>query len=98
MAAAVPRSLVGNHAAAILLLPGKAGDSDRPTKNLSIKSEVMMVAVSPKMSVKPIKTVNKDHKTGSRNIHGEHQTYRVASHLEFDQLHRPMQRPRKYIP
>lgn len=47
MAAAVPRSLVGNHAAAILLLPGKAGDSDKPTKNLSTKSEVMMVAVSP---------------------------------------------------
>lgn len=62
MAAAVPRSLVGNHAAAILLLPGKAGDSDKPTKNLSTKSEVMMVAVSPKMSVKPIQTVNKDHK------------------------------------
>lgn len=37
----MPRSLVGNHAAVILLFPGNAGDSDSPTKNLKTnKAEI----------------------------------------------------------
>ena len=62
MAAAVPRSLVGNHAATIWLLPGKAGLSDKPTRKRNKNRTLMTAPVLPKISEKPIKIVKNDHK------------------------------------
>jgi len=60
MAAAVPVSLVGNHATVILLFAGKAGASAIPKRNLRINNAITAEKPTNK-PVKPVRKVKKDH-------------------------------------
>ena len=62
MAAAKPRSLVGNQAATIFELPGNDGPSKRPTSRRSRNSNPTAVAAL-KLPIAPCAMVNADHST-----------------------------------
>ena len=59
MAAAVPRSLVGNQAATMRELPGNDGPSARPTSNRRMNSRPTAVPIE-KFPTKPWQTVKMD--------------------------------------
>jgi hypothetical protein len=61
MAAALPRSAVGNQEAATLLLAGKAGDSERPTMKRRMNRTIMAVAAL-KTPMNPWSKVKNDQK------------------------------------
>ncbi len=61
IAAAVPRSCAGNHAATMRLLAGNDGASAAPTRARSANS-TGMASVAPNKATVPCSRVNTDHK------------------------------------